>query len=132
MRKLKVCLLFFIKFLCFHQMIALQKLWNMLFISSKKLFLFPRYSRFCSFIPSFPHFPDWKGQIEVELFMMSWIGLHEFADVIFGLTQKSLYIISSNLVRYITNKRIFLNLFCNLKSNWSLVPGPLVFDNFVY
>ena len=28
----------FIKFLLFHQMIALQKLWKMLFISSKKLF----------------------------------------------------------------------------------------------
>ena len=24
-----------------------------------------------------------------------------------------------------------MNLFCNLKSDWSLVPDPLVFDNFV-
>ena len=31
----------------FHQMIALQKLWKMLFISSKKLFSFSRYSNFC-------------------------------------------------------------------------------------
>ena len=30
----------FIKFLFLHQMIALQKLWKMLFISSEKLFLF--------------------------------------------------------------------------------------------
>ena len=37
-----------------HQMIALQKLWKMLFISSKKLFLFSRYSDFCiSVFPSF-------------------------------------------------------------------------------
>ena len=39
--------------------------------------------------------------------MMSWIDLHKFADAIFGyadaifgITQKPLYIISSNLVRY--------------------------------
>ena len=31
--------------------------------------------------------------------MMSWIDLHKFADVIFGITQKLLYITSSNLVR---------------------------------
>ena len=30
---------------------------------------------------------------------MPCIGLHKFADVIFGITQKLLYIISSNLVR---------------------------------
>ena len=34
-----------------HQMIALQKLWKMLFISYKKLFSFPRYSIF-KFLPS--------------------------------------------------------------------------------
>ena len=44
----------FIIFLYFHQMIALQKLWKMLFISSKKLFSFSRYSIFCiSVLPSF-------------------------------------------------------------------------------
>ena len=37
-----------------HQMIALQKLWKMLFISSKKLFSFSIYSNFCiSVFPSF-------------------------------------------------------------------------------
>ena len=34
--------------------------------SSKKLFSFSRYSNFCIFSPSFPHFPDSKGQMEVE------------------------------------------------------------------
>ena len=52
---------------------------------------------------------------------MSWIGLHEFADVIFGITQEWLYITTSNLVWwYVTSKEIFVNLFCNLKSDWSL------------
>ena len=31
--------------------------------------------------------------------MMSWIGFHKFADVIFGITKKPLYITSSSLVR---------------------------------
>ena len=34
----------------FHQMIALQKLWKMFFISSKKLFSFLRYLDFCIFV----------------------------------------------------------------------------------
>ena len=42
---------------------------------------------------------------------MPWIGLHKFADVIIGISQKLLYIPLSNLVRsYITNKGIFLSL----------------------
>ena len=41
-------------FLFFQQMAVLQKLRKMLFISSKKLFSFLRYSNFCIFIlPSF-------------------------------------------------------------------------------
>ena len=36
------------------------------FFSSKKLFLLSRYSNFCSFLPSSTHFPDSKGQMEVE------------------------------------------------------------------
>ena len=43
---LKLVSAIFIKFLFFQQMIALQKLWKMLFISSKKLFSFLRYSFF--------------------------------------------------------------------------------------
>ena len=31
--------------------------------------------------------------------MMSWIGMHKFTGEIFKLTQKSLYITPSNLVR---------------------------------
>ena len=72
---------------------------KMFFISSKKLFSFSGYSNFCCFFSSFPHFPDSKGQAEVEQFMMSWIDMHKFADVIFEITQKLLYITSSNLVR---------------------------------
>ena len=98
-QNLCLLLLFFIKFLSFHQMIALQNLWKMFFISSKKLFSFLRYSIFCNFPPSFLYFPDSKGQMKVEWFMMSWAGLHKFAVVIFGITGKLLYIPPLNLVR---------------------------------
>ena len=47
----KVCVHYFS---IFHQMIADKLLWKILFISSKKLFLFSRYSDFCiSVLPSF-------------------------------------------------------------------------------
>ena len=50
---LKLVSTIFIKFLFFHQMRLLQKLWKMLFISSKQLFSFWRYSNFCiSVLPS--------------------------------------------------------------------------------
>ena len=62
---IKGCVCYFIKFLFFHQMIGLQKLWKMFFISSKKLFSFSRYSNFCNFPLPF-HCPDSNGQMEVE------------------------------------------------------------------
>ena len=71
---------------------APQKLWKKFFVSSKKLF-------FCNFSSYFPLFLDSKGQIEVDQFMMSWIGLHKFEGIIFGITQKHFYITPSNLVR---------------------------------
>ena len=60
-----VCTIFYQIFI-FDQVIALQKLWKMFFISSKKLFFSSKYSIFCKCFPSFPHFPDSKGQMEVE------------------------------------------------------------------
>ena len=44
-----LCLLFFTRVLFFYQMIALQKLWQMFFISSKELFSSSRYLNFCTF-----------------------------------------------------------------------------------
>ena len=78
-------------------MIALQ--------NYEKCFLFHLKSSFrCQDIQifvifSFPCFPDSNGQMEVELFLMSSIGSHKFAGVLFEITQKQLYITPSNLVR---------------------------------
>ena len=53
---LKLVSAIFYQIFVFHQMIALYKLWKMLFISSKKLFSFSRCSNFSIFVfPSFFH-----------------------------------------------------------------------------
>ena len=50
----KACAAIFPQIFISHQMIALQKIWKMYFISSKKLFSFSRYSSFSIFVfPSF-------------------------------------------------------------------------------
>ena len=51
---LKLVSAIFYEIFIYHQMIALQKLWKMLFISSRKLFSFSRYSHF--YISVFPSF----------------------------------------------------------------------------
>ena len=48
---LKLMSAIFSEIFIFHQMVALQKLWKMFFISSKKLFSFSSYSNFCIFLP---------------------------------------------------------------------------------
>ena len=58
--------IFYQIFIFWSNNIGLQKLWKMYFISSKKLLSFSRYSNFCNFFPSFLHFQDSKGQMEVE------------------------------------------------------------------
>ena len=51
---LKLAFAIFYQSFIFHQMIALQNLWKMLFISSQNLFSFFRYWNFCIFVfPSF-------------------------------------------------------------------------------
>ena len=49
--------------------------------------------------------------------MISWIGLHKFADVILGITQKLPYVTSSNLFRqHIISKGIFWACFITSRS----------------
>ena len=56
--------LFFINFFIFSPSDSPLKTEK--FILSKKVFSFSRYSNFCNFSSSFPHFPDSKGQMEVN------------------------------------------------------------------
>ena len=64
--KLKLVSTIFYQFFIFSSNYRPSKTEKCFFISSKKLFSFSRYSIFCNFFPSFPHFPDSKGQMEVE------------------------------------------------------------------
>ena len=60
------CILFLKLISAIFYQIFIFYLIKMFFISSKKLFSFSIYSNFCIFFPSFPHFSDLKGQIEVK------------------------------------------------------------------
>ena len=75
-----------------------------LFKNYEKSFLFHLKSSFCSqdiqFFDFFPSFPDSKGQMEdLWCHELNLHDLHKFADAIFGISQKLLYITSSNLAR---------------------------------
>ena len=76
------------------------------FKNYEKCFLFHLKSSFRSrdiqvfvFFPFFSTLSRFKRANGSRKFMMSWNGVHKFADVSFGITQKQLYITSSNLVR---------------------------------
>ena len=92
---LKACVRYFY---FFYQMIPLHKLWKLLFISSKVLFSIPfTLSRL-------------KRTHKSGKFMVSLIVLHILAGLIFGITQKPLYMTSSNLCRkYIINEKNLLH-----------------------
>ena len=85
--------IFYQFFFFFHQMIALQKLWKVILFLLKSFFHSQDIQTFV-FFPFLSPLCKHKTTMEVEWFMMSWIGLHKFPDVIFRITQKSLYIIS--------------------------------------
>ena len=59
----EACICYFYKFKIFLSYDSPSKTVKNIFISSKKLFLFLRYSNFCDFFPFLPHFPNSKGQI---------------------------------------------------------------------
>ena len=123
--RLKPCVCYFLSIFFSPNDSHSKTMKNAFYFILKALFVLKTSKDRHSFLSTLSRFKRTNG---VKSFMMSWIGFHKFPDVIFGITQKSFNITSSNLVRqYITNKRIFLNLFCNLKSDWSQVPGPLCF-----
>ena len=107
--------------------------WKMFFISSKKLFSFSRYSVFVIFPLPFHTFQILKDKWSAIIYVMNWLAyicrcnFWNNSKIALNYTMKLGQIIHS-----ITNKEIFVNLFCNLKSNWSLAPDPFCFFNFVH
>ena len=71
----------------------------MLFVSTKKLFLFTMYSRFCNPFLDLSTVFRFKVSDQTGIIMMSRIGLYELAIVVFGINQKPLCIKSSKLPR---------------------------------
>ena len=69
-KQFKACVCYF---LFFHQMITFEKLWKMLFILSKKLFSFLRYSDFCEFFLSFPDFLIQKNKWRWDNLWCPWM-----------------------------------------------------------
>ena len=64
-KRLKLVSAVFYQIFIYHQMIALQELWKMFFISSRKLFSFSKYPNFCisvfrSFSPVSHCFRGWS------------------------------------------------------------------------
>ena len=101
-RNLKLVSAIFINFLLFHQMIALQKLWKVFLISLKKLFSFLRYSNFCKFVLSFPHFSDAKRQNGPGIIYdaMNWLALICKCDFWNNSTTALYYIIKLGQIIY--------------------------------
>ena len=64
---LKLVPAIFHQFFIFNQIIALQKLWKMFFISSKKLILFSRYSNFCISLFLIPVSHCFRGWSNINL-----------------------------------------------------------------
>ena len=71
---------------------------NVFFLIKKALFILEIFN-FLYFFPFLSMVSRFKRSNVGGIYMMSSIDLHKFTDVIFGITQKLLYITSSNLVR---------------------------------
>ena len=66
-RYLKLLSAIFYQIFIFHQLTAIQKLWKMFFITSKKLFSFSRYSNFCRSPLFLPVSHCFRGCLEINL-----------------------------------------------------------------
>ena len=95
-----------------HQMIALQKLWKMLFISSKKLFSFSRYSNYCIFVlPSFsPCPPLLRGWSKINLKVydnINCLNKNSITHFVWYLEKEKRYDIETLSIDGVSNKEHF-------------------------
>ena len=85
----------------------IERLWKMLFISSKTSFGPLNFEFFV--IPSFlPKFLRFNKEVETRIIMISWNDLHQLLIIIFGITLKPLWIKASKIaILWITKERNF-------------------------
>ena len=109
---LKLVSIIFYQFLFLHQMIALWKLWKMLFISSKKLFSFLRYSNFCislflSFSPCQPCFKRWS-KINLKIYdIINCLNKNLITDFVWYHLKEKSYDIETLSIDRVLNKQHF-------------------------
>ena len=110
----------------FHQMTAFQKLWKIFYIFSKKLFLLKtfKFLWFFPFLSTLSRFKRKNGS-GIIYDVMNWFAYICRCNFLNNPKTILYNIIKLGQIKY--NKGIFLDLFCNLKHNWSLVPGPFCF-----
>ena len=114
--------------LFFHQMIALQKLWKMLFVSSKKLFSFMRYSNFCiSVLPSFsPCGHCFRGLSKINLKVynvITYANKNLIKHFVWYLQMENRYDNETLLIDTVSNREHFYGKSCR-KYAWKASPDP--------
>ena len=123
--RLKLVSVIFCKIFISHQLIAFQKLWKMFFISSKKLFLFSRYSDFSiSVFPSyFPVQPLLQRLIKVNLKVYDVINC--LNKNLITLDKEIRYEIETLSIDRVLNRKNFMEKSCR-KCALKLSPRPLL------
>ena len=104
----------------YHQMIALQKLWKMFFISFKKLFLLSRYSDFCIFV--FPSFAPCQPLLKINLTVyciISCLNKNLIVHFVWHLEMKKRYEIETLSIDRALNKEHFYGKIMQIISNKS-------------
>ena len=100
-----------------HQMVTLQKPWEMFFISSKKLFSFTRYSMFC--ISVFPFFLSVSHCFR-DCDVVSGLSKNLITHFIWYLEKNKSYDIENSSIDIVLNKKHFY---------WKTDPSLILVNN---
>ena len=98
----KACVCYFVPICFSRQMIALQKLWKVFFISSKKLFSFLRYWHFYIFV--FPSFSSCQPLINLKVYdIINCLNKILITYFVWYLEKKKKYDIETLLIDWVLN-----------------------------
>ena len=122
---------FFNQIFISYQMLAIQKLWKMFFIASKRLSLFSRYSNFCiSVFPSFslPVSHCFRGWSKINLKVcdaINCLNKNLITHFVWYLKKEKRYDIETLSIDRVLNKEHFYWKSCR-KFCQKLVPDPFL------
>ena len=120
----------FHQFFIFNEKKALKELWKILFISSKKLFSFSRYSNFCIFVfPSFFPVSHWFGgwfKKNLKVYdVINCLNKNLITHFVWYLGKEKRYDIETLPVDRVLNKKHFME-YHSENVHQKLVPDPLL------